>query len=76
MRNEIISLKEHRPPSTERDNEDNQKNKSDRTGRNETGGRGNGQQSAKQSHRPNEQDFSRKRNSPSRLQNRNMPPRL
>ena len=64
MRNEIISLKECRPPPTERDTKDNHKNKSDSTGRNESGRRGNGQQSANQCHHPHEQDFGRKRNLP------------
>ena len=66
---EIISLKERRPPSTERDTEDHPQNKrSDHTCRREAGGSSNCQQSANQCHRPRERDFGRKRNLPPRLQ--------
>jgi hypothetical protein len=68
MRNEIISLKKRRPRPTERDTEEHQMNKSDRTGRSEAGGGGNGWQWTNQCHRPKEQDFCRNRNLPPRLQ--------
>ena len=67
-RDEIISLKESRPPMTERDIEDHQQNKtSDHTGRREIGESSNGQQSTKQRHRPKERDFGRNRKLPPRL---------
>jgi len=67
--NEIISLKEHRPSPTERDNDDH-------TGRRGARGSSNGQQSANRRHRLNERDFGRKRNLAPRPHNRNLPPRL
>jgi hypothetical protein len=78
MRDEIISLKDHKPLRTTRDTDDH-------TGMREARGISNGQQSGDQRHRANERDFDRRRNLPprlqnrylpSRLQNRNLPPRL
>ena len=69
MRDEIISLKERRPPRTERHTENHQHNeRTDHTGRRKAGGSSNDQQLVKQRQRPNEQDFGRKRNLPPRLQ--------
>jgi hypothetical protein len=69
---EIRSLQERRPPSTERDTEDNQHyERSHHMGRREAGWSSNVQQSTNLRHRPNEEDFGRKRNLPPRLQNRN-----
>jgi predicted RNase H-like nuclease (RuvC/YqgF family) len=77
MRDEIVSLKEHRPPTTERGTVDHQQNKrNDHTVGREAGGISNGQQSENQRHRSDERDFGRKRNLPPHLQNRNLPPRL
>jgi hypothetical protein len=77
MRDEIISLKERRPPTTERDTEDHQKYKrSHHTGRREAGDNSNGEQSTNQRHHRNERNFGRKTNLQPRLQNRNLPPRL
>jgi hypothetical protein len=77
MRQEIISLKERRPPPTERDTEDLQANKrSDHTGRREAGGFSNDQQWANQRHCSNEQDLGKNRNLPPRPRNRNLPPRI
>jgi hypothetical protein len=69
---EIISLQECRPPSTERDTEDNQHyERSHHMGRREAGWSSNVQQSTNLRHHPNEEDFGRKRNLPPHLQNRN-----
>jgi len=64
---EIISLKEGRPPPAEKDAEDHQqKTGSDHTGRREAGGSNKGQESANQRHRPNRSG--RRRNMTPRLQ--------
>jgi hypothetical protein len=70
----IRSQQECRPPSTNRDTEDDQhKERSHHTGRREAGGSSSSQQSTNQRHHPNEQDVGRKRNLRPHLQNRNKP---
>jgi hypothetical protein len=69
MRDEIISLKERRPPRTERHTENHQHNeRTDHTGRRSAGRNSTDRQSVNQRQRPNEQDFCKKRNLPPRLQ--------
>jgi len=68
MRQEIINLKERRPPPTEKETADHPENKSSyHTNRRGARGSCSGQQSAIHHHCPN---------LPPRLQNRNLPPRL
>jgi len=69
MRDEIISLKERRPPRTERHTENHQHNeRTDHTGRRKDGESCTDRQPVNQRQRTNEQDFGRKRNLPPRLQ--------